>query len=57
MTLSNTDALFAATVDTAETDGAAVFHAALVRSTSVLIFAVFMMAAMWALALAVLIGA
>ncbi|QIB48672.1 DUF4436 domain-containing protein [Streptomyces aureoverticillatus] len=53
MTLSNTDALFAATIDTAETDGAAVFHAALVRSTSVLIFAVFMMAAMWALAVAV----
>ncbi|MFD5699834.1 DUF4436 family protein [Streptomyces lasiicapitis] len=57
MTLSNTDALFSATVDASEADGAAVFHAALVRSTSVLIFAVFMMAAMWALALSVLIGA
>ncbi|WP_051854832.1 DUF4436 family protein [Streptomyces sp. NRRL B-1347] len=57
MTLSNSDALFAATVDAFETDGIAVFDVDLARSTSVLIFAVFMMAAMWALALAVLIGA
>ncbi|MEI5100644.1 DUF4436 family protein [Streptomyces sp. PmtG] len=57
MTLSNRDALFAATVDAHEVDGAAVFDVGLARSTSVLIFAVFMMAAMWALALAVLIGA
>lgn len=57
MTLTNRDALFAATVDAYETGGAAVFDVGLARSTSVLIFAVFMMAAMWALAIAVLIGA
>ncbi|MFE6777925.1 DUF4436 family protein [Streptomyces sp. NPDC057702] len=57
MTLSNRDALFAADIDAYEADGAAVFDVGLARSTSALIFAVFMMAAMWALALAVLIGA
>lgn len=57
MTLANSDALFAATVDASDADGTAVFDVGLARSTSVLIFAVFMMAAMWALALAVLIGA
>ncbi|MEU6676500.1 DUF4436 domain-containing protein [Streptomyces sp. NPDC046925] len=57
MTLTNSDALFAATVDAYQADGAAVFGIDLERSTSVLIFAVFMMAAMWALAVAVLIGA
>lgn len=54
MTLTNNDALFAATVDAYENGGAAVFDVDLDRSTSVLIFALFMMAAMWALALAVL---
>ncbi|WP_246234920.1 DUF4436 family protein [Streptomyces boluensis] len=49
--------MFAATVDAYETEGAAVFDVGLARSTSVLIFAVLMMAAMWALAIAVLIGA
>ncbi|MEU6124067.1 DUF4436 domain-containing protein [Streptomyces sp. NPDC047123] len=57
MTLSNNDALFSAVVDASEADGVAVFSVDLARSTSVLIFAVFMMAAMWALAIAVLIGA
>ncbi|MEV5982967.1 DUF4436 family protein, partial [Streptomyces sp. NPDC052114] len=57
MTLTNNDALFAADVDASEVDDAAVFEVGLARSTSVLIFAVFMMAAMWALAIAVLIGA
>ncbi|MFJ2768820.1 DUF4436 family protein [Streptomyces sp. NPDC087300] len=57
MTLTNNDALFAADVGAAEAGGAAVFEVGLERSTSVLIFAVFMMAAMWALAVAVLIGA
>ncbi|MGW2227639.1 DUF4436 family protein [Streptomyces formicae] len=57
MTLTNNDALFAASVDASAADDAAVFSVGLERSTSVLIFAVFMMAAMWALAIAVLIGA
>ncbi|QEU90600.1 DUF4436 domain-containing protein [Streptomyces kanamyceticus] len=57
MTLTNNDALFAATVEASEANGAAVFYVGIGRSTSVLIFAVFMMAAMWALAIAVLIGA
>ncbi|MFD0415044.1 DUF4436 domain-containing protein [Streptomyces sp. NPDC127108] len=57
MTLSNNDALFAASVEAYEEDGVAVFRLGLERSTSVLIFSVFMMAAMWALAVAVLIGA
>ncbi len=57
MTLTNNDALFAADVDASEASGAAVFEVGLARSTSVLIFVVFMMAAMWALAIAVLIGA
>ncbi|MEU8762683.1 DUF4436 domain-containing protein [Streptomyces sp. NPDC048659] len=57
MRLGNADALFAAGVDAAESDGVAVFDIGLARSNSVLVFAVFMMAAMWALAVAVLIGA
>ncbi|QNS09135.1 DUF4436 domain-containing protein [Streptomyces xanthii] len=57
MTLTNRDALFAATVDAYEAGGAAVFDVGLSRSTSVLVFGVFMMLAMWALAIAVLIGA
>ncbi|MFE0647096.1 DUF4436 family protein [Streptomyces sp. NPDC059534] len=57
MTLTNADALFSAGVDASEDGGAAVFDVSLGRSNSVLIFAVFMMAAMWALALAVFTGA
>ncbi|WP_329619535.1 DUF4436 domain-containing protein [Streptomyces sp. NBC_01255] len=57
VTLSNSDALFAATVDASDVDGTAVFDVGLGRSNSVLIFAGFMMAAMWALAVSVLIGA
>ncbi|MDI3417050.1 DUF4436 family protein [Streptomyces luteolus] len=56
MTLSNNDALFSALVEASEADDVAVFSVDLARSSSVLVFAVFMMAAMWALALAVLIG-
>ncbi|MEX0171276.1 DUF4436 domain-containing protein [Streptomyces sp. LMG1-1-1.1] len=57
MTLANSDALFSARVDAVAESGAAVFDVDLGRSNSVLIFAVFMMAAMWALALSVLTGA
>ncbi|MEV0323800.1 DUF4436 family protein [Streptomyces sp. NPDC050658] len=57
MTLRNNDALFSAVVDASEVDDVAVFTVDMARSTSVLIFAVFMMAAMWALAVSVLIGA
>lgn len=57
MTLSSSDVLFAATVAASEDDGTAVFDVDLGRSNSVLVFAVFMMAAMWALAVSVLIGA
>ncbi|MER8048147.1 DUF4436 domain-containing protein [Streptomyces sp. NPDC094032] len=57
MRLSNNDALFAASVDASESDGVAVFGLGLARSNSVLVFAVFMMVAMWALAVSVLIGA
>ncbi|MEU1865858.1 DUF4436 domain-containing protein [Streptomyces gardneri] len=56
-TLTSSDALFAATVDASEEEGAALFDVGLGRSNSVLIFAVFMMVAMWALALSVLTGA
>ncbi|APE25706.1 DUF4436 domain-containing protein [Streptomyces venezuelae] len=56
MTLSNRDALFSLAVDTAEVNGAAVFSAEVARSRSVLVFAVFMMLAMWALTVAVLMG-
>ncbi|MEU2241251.1 DUF4436 domain-containing protein [Streptomyces sp. NPDC018338] len=57
MTLTNSDALYSAAVDASEINGAAVFDVGLGRSNSVLVFAVFMMAAMWALAVSVLIGA
>ncbi|CAM5678430.1 hypothetical protein STANM337S_07315 [Streptomyces tanashiensis] len=57
MTLSNNDALFSAEVDGSEDNGTAVFDVGLARSHSVLVFAVFMMTAMWALAAAVLTGA
>ncbi|MGW0034112.1 DUF4436 family protein [Streptomyces sp. NPDC003314] len=64
-TLSNGDALFSTTVDasvdssvdSSEDSGATVFDVGLGRSTGVLVFAVFMMAAMWALAVSVLTGA
>ncbi|MEU5218234.1 DUF4436 family protein [Streptomyces sp. NPDC020807] len=57
MTLKNNDALFAASVDATADEGTAVFDVGLGRSNSVLVFAVFMMLAMWALAIAVLTGA
>ncbi|MFZ3474513.1 DUF4436 domain-containing protein [Streptomyces sp. 4.24] len=54
---SNNDVLFSATVESAEADqGAALLDVGLARSNSVLVFAVFMMIAMWALAVSVLIG-
>ncbi|MFC9595280.1 DUF4436 domain-containing protein [Streptomyces sp. NPDC056944] len=56
MTLSNSDALFSADVDASDDNGTAVFDVGLARSRSVLVFAVFMMTAMWALAVAVLTG-
>ncbi|MFD8639449.1 DUF4436 domain-containing protein [Streptomyces zaomyceticus] len=56
MTLVNGDALFSLAVDTSEIRGAAVFAAEVTRSRSVLVFSVFMMLAMWALAVAVLMG-
>ncbi|MFF8409048.1 DUF4436 family protein [Streptomyces omiyaensis] len=57
MTLTNADALFSARVETAEEGGAVFADVALGRSDSVLVFAVFMMIAMWALAVSVLTGA
>ncbi|MER7765108.1 DUF4436 domain-containing protein [Streptomyces sp. NPDC097619] len=57
LTLSNNDALFTATVDAESEGGTALAEIGLSRSTSVLVFAVFMMVAMWALAVSVLIGA
>ncbi|MFE3442635.1 DUF4436 family protein [Nocardia sp. NPDC059180] len=56
VSLSNSDALFHPTVEGEGTDDAAIFEMSVSRSNSVLIFAIFMMAAMWALAIAVLIG-
>lgn len=56
-TLTNGDALFSAGVDAVDDRGTAVFDIVLERSNSVLVFAVFMMVAMWALAISVLIGA
>ncbi|MGW6576746.1 DUF4436 family protein [Streptomyces sp. NPDC054945] len=56
VTLSNNDVLFSATVDASTTQGIAVLDIGLARSTSVFIFAIFMMLAMWALAVSVLIG-
>ncbi|MFD8204926.1 DUF4436 domain-containing protein [Streptomyces sp. NPDC059695] len=56
MTLSNSDALFSAEVDASDDNGTAVFDIGLARSRSVLVFAVFMMTAMWALAVSVLTG-
>ncbi|MFJ3769041.1 DUF4436 domain-containing protein [Streptomyces sp. NPDC090082] len=56
MSLSNSDALFSAEVDGSDDNGTAVFDIGLARSHSVLVFALFMMTAMWALAVAVLTG-
>ncbi|MFB0627329.1 DUF4436 family protein [Streptomyces sp. AB3(2024)] len=56
MRLSNNDVLFSTSVDASETDGAAAFEIGLGRSNSVLVFSVFMMTAMWALAVSVVIG-
>ncbi|MEO3975061.1 DUF4436 family protein [Streptomyces sp. CAU 1734] len=53
---ANNDVLFAATVDAAAPAGVAFLDIGLARSNSVLVFAVFMMIAMWALAVSVLIG-
>ncbi|MEV6204195.1 DUF4436 family protein [Streptomyces sp. NPDC051771] len=57
VTLTNGDALFSAAVDATEGNGTAYYAVALGRSDSVLVFAVFMMVAMWALAVAVFLGA
>ncbi|MFI6937648.1 DUF4436 domain-containing protein [Streptomyces sp. NPDC050418] len=57
MVLANSDALYSGAVDASEINGAAVFDVGLARSGSAFVFALFMMAAMWALAVSVLIGA
>ncbi|OPC76562.1 DUF4436 domain-containing protein [Embleya scabrispora] len=57
MTLVNVDALFAIDVDAANEHGVAGFDLGVQRSRTVLLFAVFMIVAMWALAIAVFIGA
>ncbi|MCX5206460.1 DUF4436 domain-containing protein [Streptomyces sp. NBC_00237] len=56
MTLSSSDALFALDVGGTTVRDAVAFSADVSRSRSVLVFAVFMMCAMWALAVAVLMG-
>ncbi|WP_406737454.1 DUF4436 domain-containing protein [Streptomyces sp. NBC_00853] len=56
VTLSNNDVLFSATVDASAVQGIAVLDIGLARSNSVFVFAIFMMLAMWALAVSVLIG-
>ncbi|WP_324611768.1 DUF4436 family protein [Streptomyces sp. WM6368] len=56
VTLSNNDVLFSAAVDASTTQGIAVLDIELARSNSVFLFAIFMMLAMWALAVSVLIG-
>ncbi|MFF0558642.1 DUF4436 family protein [Streptomyces sp. NPDC004266] len=55
--LSNNDALFSAVMDASGDEDVAAFGVDLSRSNSVLVFAAFMMVAMWALAVSVLIGA
>ncbi|MFJ7158878.1 DUF4436 family protein [Streptomyces sp. NPDC101118] len=57
MYFSNNDTLFSASVDPAPSEQEAVIALGLARSGSLLVFAVFMMAVMWALAASVLIGA
>ncbi|MFI6644896.1 DUF4436 family protein [Streptomyces sp. NPDC050504] len=56
-TLTSGDALFSVGVDAMDDRGTAVFDVVVERSNSVLVFAVFMMVAMWALAVSVFIGA
>ncbi|MEU6309368.1 DUF4436 family protein [Streptomyces sp. NPDC047014] len=53
---SNNDVSFSAAVDASSAEGVALLDIGLARSNSVLFFAVFMMIAMWALAVSVLIG-
>lgn len=57
VSFSNTDALFSANTDVDASSGAAVIGLELTRSPSVFTFALFMIVAMWALALAVATGA
>lgn len=57
LTLSNRDALFATAIDAYLESEAAVAELTLTRSVSVLTFAIFMIVAMWALAVAVATGA
>lgn len=57
LTLTNRDALFAASTDAYPESDAAVAELALTRSAGVLTFAIFMIVAMWALAIAVATGA
>ncbi|GAA0289026.1 hypothetical protein GCM10010302_29200 [Streptomyces polychromogenes] len=56
MLFSNNDTLFSVSADPLSTRQEAVFGLSLVRSGSLLVFAVFMMMVMWALAASVLIG-
>ncbi|WP_418002837.1 DUF4436 family protein [Mycobacterium sp. PDNC021] len=56
MKLSNNDALFHLTLEAGGAGDVAAFGVGVSRSNSVLLFAFFMMAAMWALAIAVIIG-
>ncbi|MFF2273540.1 DUF4436 domain-containing protein [Agromyces sp. NPDC058136] len=55
--LTNRDALFGMTAEGFEESNAAVVELGLARSVSVMTFAIFMILAMWALAIAVAIGA
>ncbi|MFC5185487.1 DUF4436 family protein [Actinomadura harenae] len=57
MTLVGRDPLFTEDVAAEQIDGAASFDVGIERTTSVLLFALFMMAAMWALAGAVVLAA
>lgn len=57
LTLAHRDALFGAAIDAYQESDAAVAELTLTRSVSVLTFAIFMILAMWALAIAVATGA
>lgn len=57
LTLANRDALFSASTDAYSESDAAVAELALTRSAGVLTFAIFMIVAMWALAVSVATGA
>ncbi len=57
LTLTHRDALFGAATDAYQDEDAAVAELTLTRSVSVLTFAIFMILAMWALAIAVATGA